>query len=400
MKKVGLALEGGGARGSFHIGAVRALIEEGYEFGGVVGTSVGAINGSLIAQGDFDKLYDFWYDMKPSDILDVDDEAMSKIMNKHFDKSARSFVRDFTKEVISDKGIDTKNLRKVMEVFLDEEKLRNSDVDFGLVTVALSDKKQLELTKSQIPEGKILDYIMASSRLPVFKQETIDNKYFLDGGFVNNLPVDMLGKMGIFDVISVRTFALGKVPKVKDERIKVRSIVPSEDLGFILNFDNELMRRNIQMGYYDAKRMLHGYKGEKYYVDCSGVSVLERLLAIDDDVLKNIHAKYGNQDGDGRRMLLENVLPSCATWLKVPQSADYEQLLCVILEKVIEHSTVEKYRVYSFDEFLSAAKREVVEGKWPANVYANTKNTLAEGIKLLLEDERQYDVIAEIVKAL
>ena len=54
----GLVLEGGGAKGSFHVGALKALFERGYVFNGVAGTSIGAINGALLAQGDFDALYE------------------------------------------------------------------------------------------------------------------------------------------------------------------------------------------------------------------------------------------------------------------------------------------------------------------------------------------------------
>ena len=38
---LGVALEGGGARGAFHVGAIKALLEEGYEIDGIVGTSIG-----------------------------------------------------------------------------------------------------------------------------------------------------------------------------------------------------------------------------------------------------------------------------------------------------------------------------------------------------------------------
>ncbi|MBR2503809.1 MAG: patatin-like phospholipase family protein, partial [Oscillospiraceae bacterium] len=44
-----LVLAGGGARGSYHIGAWQALIEMGYKFDIVTGTSVGSLNGTLVA---------------------------------------------------------------------------------------------------------------------------------------------------------------------------------------------------------------------------------------------------------------------------------------------------------------------------------------------------------------
>ena len=57
---LGVALEGGGARGAFHVGAIKALLEEGYEIDGVVGTSIGAFNAAMIAQGDFEKCFEMF----------------------------------------------------------------------------------------------------------------------------------------------------------------------------------------------------------------------------------------------------------------------------------------------------------------------------------------------------
>ena len=48
----GIVLEGGGAGGSYQVGAWQAIKELGLEFGGVAGTSVGALNGAMILQGD------------------------------------------------------------------------------------------------------------------------------------------------------------------------------------------------------------------------------------------------------------------------------------------------------------------------------------------------------------
>jgi len=57
----GVVLEGGGARGAYQIGVYKALIEEGIEVGGIAGTSVGALNGAVLVQGDFEKAYELSY---------------------------------------------------------------------------------------------------------------------------------------------------------------------------------------------------------------------------------------------------------------------------------------------------------------------------------------------------
>jgi NTE family protein len=65
----GLVLEGGGAKGAYHIGVSKALVEIGIEIGGVAGTSVGALNGAMIVQGELDKAYEVWQNINPSQIM-------------------------------------------------------------------------------------------------------------------------------------------------------------------------------------------------------------------------------------------------------------------------------------------------------------------------------------------
>ena len=60
-REYGLVLEGGGAKGSFQIGAWRALREAGIKIKGVSGVSVGALNGALICMDDPEKAEDIWH---------------------------------------------------------------------------------------------------------------------------------------------------------------------------------------------------------------------------------------------------------------------------------------------------------------------------------------------------
>ena len=69
----GLVLEGGGAKGSYQIGACKALLEMGVEIGAVAGTSIGALNGAMIVQGELEKAYELWYNISPSQVFDISD---------------------------------------------------------------------------------------------------------------------------------------------------------------------------------------------------------------------------------------------------------------------------------------------------------------------------------------
>lgn len=75
----GVVLEGGGARGAYQIGVYKALIEEGIEVGGIAGTSVGALNGAVLVQGDFEKAYELWYDISYSKVIKAEDEEIEKL---------------------------------------------------------------------------------------------------------------------------------------------------------------------------------------------------------------------------------------------------------------------------------------------------------------------------------
>lgn len=121
---LGLVLEGGGARGVFHIGAVSAFLEYRYEFKSVVGTSIGAFNAALISQGDFEKAYNLWSNMEPSDLFNIEDEYMINLSNKEIPKDTIIYLSKKAKELIDNKGINTMKLMRGLEENIDENRLR------------------------------------------------------------------------------------------------------------------------------------------------------------------------------------------------------------------------------------------------------------------------------------
>ena len=74
MKPYGLILAGGGAKGAYQIGAWKAMRELNIEFEAIAGASVGAINGAMIAQGDFDDAYELWSNVEVSSGVNIQGE--------------------------------------------------------------------------------------------------------------------------------------------------------------------------------------------------------------------------------------------------------------------------------------------------------------------------------------
>ena len=145
--KYALVLAGGGTKGAYQIGALKALKELGIEIEAITGASIGAINGAIIAQGDLDRLEDLYNHIKLEDILELSDK--NKIKSNEDIFSAKNMYK-IMREVIKEKGISNIALRKTLDKYLDVDKLYNSKIDFGLVTFDMENKNGIELFKNDI----------------------------------------------------------------------------------------------------------------------------------------------------------------------------------------------------------------------------------------------------------
>lgn len=359
----GIALEGGGARGAYHIGAIKALIENGYEISGVVGTSIGAFNAAVIAQGDFDTLYKFWTSSTSADLLDINKEDISKIINKKIDRDLIKNVTDFVKNTASNKGMDTAKYKETIDSLINEEKLRKSNIDYGLVTVSLTDKKPLELYKEDIPENMVSSYILASSYLPVFKSEKIEDKVYIDGGIYNNCPINMLIKKGYKNIIEIRTKAVGIYKKVKvPSDVNVITIKPSVDLGSILFVDMEVANKNVKLGYYDTLRAIKGLKGKTLYINsiANNNAAFDMLLKLSDEQILSIAEDLGKiaKEKEPRKLLFENVLPDISKKIKCTKAKSYNDLLIDMVEYLaLEENLAEQFEVHDLKPIILEIKK-------------------------------------------
>ena len=92
----------------------------------------------------------------------------------------------------------------------------------------------------------------------------------MDGGGINNVPVDVLIDKGYKDIIVLRIYGYGIDTENKlevPEDVNLYHVAPRQDLGGILEFDRKRARRNMLLGYFDGKRMLYGLAGRVYYID-------------------------------------------------------------------------------------------------------------------------------------
>lgn len=183
MENYGLVLAGGGCKGVYQIGVWRALREMGVSITAVVGTSVGAMNGALVALDRYDEAVTLWLDMSIEKGFALP-EPLRVPDNLFHVKNADIVV----KELFRSRGLDMSPLRRRFEELVTEDALRASPVEYGLVTFEVTRRQGRHLYRDQIPKGQLIDYIMASSAYPGIQRPAIGGKTFLDGGLIDNLP--------------------------------------------------------------------------------------------------------------------------------------------------------------------------------------------------------------------
>lgn len=353
---LGVALEGGGARGAFQIGAIKALLEEGYEIDGIVGTSIGAFNAAMVAQGDFEKCFEMWSNVSPQKLFDIEDRHVANVLNRNLNIKTISYFSSEAKKIIANRGIDTENLRRVVDELVDEEKLRKSNVDFGLVTVELGPLTPIELFKEDIPNGKLKDYIMASARYPGLKMEPLDGKAYLDGGIYDNCPVSLLARKNYNKIIAIRLNSTKKLKHIEDH-VNVVEIQPSMDLGGTFIFTKDIAHRNIKLGYYDAIRAIRKLRGREYYIEAvDDELIFNKLLQLPDELIIDIGKSMGLEDIPSKRMLFEFILPNISKYLNLNKEDDYQDIVIALLENMAKERQIEKFKIYSLSEFLNLIK--------------------------------------------
>lgn len=266
MKSYGLVLAGGGGKGAYQIGAWKALRELGINIEAIAGVSIGSLNGALIAAGDYDKAVEMWNSVSVDKGVRID-EPLPDPENLFSKKNWGVLFKEFLKN----KGFDASPTRDFISQFISEEKVRKSGIPLGFVTVQMTQGiTPLELFSEDVPEGQLIDYLLASCDIPLANNIGPEGERFLDGGAYDNTPVTLLKRNGYNRLIVVDIANLKGVNYNFDitnsETVYIRPY-NMEDLGASFDFDSSIIERRIQLGYLDAKKAFSLLLGKIYYFE-------------------------------------------------------------------------------------------------------------------------------------
>lgn len=240
-KKIGLVLSGGGARGFFHMGIIKALQELNIEVEEIAGTSVGAIVGAMYAANpkiDFEKI------AQDLDFLEL--IQMMALVN--------------TKD-------STKNLEKFLKKYIGIENFSDLKIKFKFNATDINQREEIIFDN-----GKIFPAIIASISIPgFFKPLKYEEKFLVDGGVSNNIPITLIDKpkkilvsdiTGPIKKINEKTLATDvlyssialmqqkiSLEKAKNIKKKIIYLNLDDDKTFILDFRKKNYQYLIDMGY-------------------------------------------------------------------------------------------------------------------------------------------------------
>lgn len=186
-RTLGLALGGGGGKGSAHVGVLREFERLGVEIDAISGTSIGAIVGAAAAAGmragEIERLFRSTTVLK---ILDIDPAFWGLI--------------------------GSQRLAEVLHSIFGDMRIEDLPIPYAAVAVDLVTGQEVVLER-----GAVIEAVLASAAVPgVFPPRRVKGMILADGGIRNNLPVDVARRLGAERVIAVnlidqyREFSLPK----------------------------------------------------------------------------------------------------------------------------------------------------------------------------------------------
>ena len=204
--KVGLVLSGGGAKGLAHIGALKAIEEAGIKIDYIGGTSMGAIIGSLYAAGYSSYQLDSIFKVTDFDELlqnQVPRTAMSFYEKKNYEKYFVSLPFNNFKislPVSLSKGQTMYNLlNRLLFNVIDIHDFNKLPTPFFCMATDLETGEQIKLDS-----GYLTQAVVASASIPsLFEPVTYNDRVLVDGGVMNNYPIDEVIAMGATIIIGV-----------------------------------------------------------------------------------------------------------------------------------------------------------------------------------------------------
>ena len=177
-KKIGLALGSGAARGLAHIGVLKALEEENIPVDMIAGSSMGALVGACFAKGkgvkDFEDI-----------VLETDWKKLLKLADPNLALMLKGFVHG-------------NKVKELLRAIIGDIEFKDLKIPLSVVATDINTGEEII-----IKEGSVIEAVRASISMPaIFMPVKLKDKFLVDGGIVNPIPVKVVRGMGADFVIA------------------------------------------------------------------------------------------------------------------------------------------------------------------------------------------------------
>lgn len=257
-----LVLGGGGARGSYQIGVWQALKSVGITIDLITGTSVGALNGALILMDDVEVARELWLTISTDKVLAFPEACATNQTFKELIQQVSSLATTALKE----NGASSQPLQDLLMQTFDEEKIQKSQIPLFVCTTRFPSLQEV-VHHYDITNGlEELKWLTASASFyPGMVPMEIDQEQYVDGGYRNNLPIDVALAHGATECICVDIKGPGIVKKLTiPEEVAVVNYCSPWSLGNLLVFDSNRSASNYRLGYLETMKAFEQFNGYWY----------------------------------------------------------------------------------------------------------------------------------------
>ncbi len=270
VRKIGLALGAGAARGFAHIGVLKVLDEEKIPVDFIAGTSIGALMGAIYASG-------------------ISAKEMEELVLNLDRRKATSF---FTPTIPYSGLVEGKRITEFMKSIIGNPNIEDLKIPFAAIATDVLNGREVVITK-----GSAIEAIRASISIPgIFTPCEYNGNFLVDGGLVNPVPVSCVSDMGADFIIAVNVLPSPEKEtrklKMKDEEERLHTLpISSKIVNTRLSQFLEPVRNVIENPFVTLTGKLKTIRESP-----SIFTIILQTIAIMEHQILNLQLKYSKPD--------------------------------------------------------------------------------------------------------
>jgi len=266
MGKIGVVFAGGGGKGSYQVGVWKALKQLGIDkhMDGVSGTSIGALNGAMFLQDNYEGAENVWLNISQEKMLPVDKRLILRnLIVMEISRNKLENILQWADRVEKYGTVTREGLLEIIDKNIDYEVIKKEKRPFYVTCTGVPDLEAKYFKVNGYEEEDIKLLLSATTSIPlVFNKVLIDGNYYVDGGMKDNIPIKPLYDEGFSTIIVIYFHKEYRINKEEYPNSNIIEILPSKDQGGwisgTLDFTNFGSIERIIDGYKDTLNIFKG----------------------------------------------------------------------------------------------------------------------------------------------